>query len=221
MNFKNLNIILLLFLLVQNLYAQPDPHHLDSISQYPERAESILRSLENHGYPFASVTLQTLDPDNGNMTPVIVIDSNIFVTFDSIVLKGDVKLSKNFLYPYLGLRKGMVYNEQLMRAVDANLEELPFATVAQPSGVSFVKDKAYLYIYLNARRTNQFDGYVGLVPADERTGKVAVQGDLSLALQNILHQGESIGLHWYSSERKSQHRTSPSNSLTCSARALA
>lgn len=205
MNFKNLNIILLLFLLVQNLYAQPDPHHLDSISQYPERAESILRSLENHGYPFASVTLQTLDPDNGNMTPVIVIDSNLFVTFDSIVLKGDVKLSKNFLYPYLGLRKGMVYNEQLMRAVDAKLEELPFATVAQPSGVSFVKDKAYLYIYLNARRTNQFDGYVGLVPTDERTGKVAVQGDLSLALQNIFHQGESIGLHWYSSERKSQH----------------
>ena len=208
MNFKILKILSLLLLASSSLSAQRNPmlsEPLKSISDYPARAEAILRQLENHGYPFATVSLQTADPENGDMTPIIVIDSNIFVTFDSIVLKGDVKLSKNFLYPYLGLRKGMVYNEELMRAVDGKLEELPFATVAQPSGVSFVKDKAYLYVYLNARKTNQFDGYIGLVPADEKTGKIGVSGDLSLALQNIFRQGESIGLHWYSSERRSQH----------------
>ncbi len=205
MKSKSLYIACFLFLYINVLYAQPNVPFKESLSEYPTRAEGIIRNLENHGYPFASVTLQASDPENGDMTPVIVIDSNIFVTFDSIVLKGDVKLSRNFLYPYLGLRKGTPYNEQLMRAVDGKLEELPFATVVQPSGVAFVKDKAYLYVYLNHRRTNQFDGYVGLVPADEKTGKVSVQGDLSLSLQNILRQGESLNLHWYSSERRSQH----------------
>ncbi|MCR4681579.1 MAG: BamA/TamA family outer membrane protein [Bacteroidales bacterium] len=208
MNLKRLYITLLCCLFVCDLFAQRKSSTIDSISSlsdYPAQAERIIRNLENHGYPFASVALKTADVENGDMTPIIVIDSNIFVTFDSIVLKGDVKLSKRFLRPYLGLRKGMPYNEQLMQAVDAKLAELPFATVLQPSGVSFVKDKAYLYVYLGQRRTNQFDGYVGLVPVDERNGKVAVSGDLSLALQNIFRIGESIGLHWYSSERKSQH----------------
>lgn len=208
MKFNIINILSIIILTTSSLAAQRNSllsESLSSLSDYPTRAEAILRQLENHGYPFATVSLQTADPENGDMRPIIVIDSNIFVTFDSIVLKGDVKLSKNFLYPYLGLRKGMAYNEQLMRSVDQKLEELPFATVVQPSGVSFVKDKAYLYIYLGARRTNQFDGYIGLVPADEKTGKVGVSGDLALALQNIFRQGESISLHWYSSERYSQH----------------
>ena len=208
LKFNIINILSIILLTTGNLVAQRNPllsEPLSSLSDYPVRAEAILRQLENHGYPFATVSLQTADPENGDMRPIIVIDSNIFVTFDSIVLKGDVKMSKNFLYPYLGLRKGMAYNEELMRTVDRKLQELPFATVVQSSGVSFVKDKAYLYVYLNNRRTNQFDGYIGLVPADEKTGKVSVQGDLSLALQNIFRQGESIALHWYSSERKSQH----------------
>lgn len=205
MNYRFANIIPLILLCINILHAQPQTPYTGPVSDYPARAEAILRQLENHGYPFATVSLQTADPENGDMRPIIIIDSNIFVTFDSIVLKGDVKLSKNFLYPYLGLRKNMAYNEALMQAVDQKLQELPFATVVQPSGVSFVKDKAYLYIYLNNRRTNQFDGYLGLVPADEKTGKIGISGDLSLALQNILHQGESISLHWYSSERQSQH----------------
>ncbi len=175
------------------------------MSEYPAIAEKIVPYLENHGYPFATVTLQAADPEQGDMTPRILIDTNLFVTFDSIVVKGDVKLAKGFLYPYLGLKRGMPYNEQLMKSVPAKLEELPFATVIRESGVAFVKDKAYLYIYLNKRQTNQFDGYIGLVPVDENTGKVALNGELNLALQNIFHLGENILLKWQSSERRSQY----------------
>ena len=175
-----------------------------NIADYPRIAEELLTHLENHGYPFATVTLQSHDPEQGDFTPRIVIDSNLFVTFDSIVLKGDVKLSSGFLYPYLGLKRGKPYNEQLMRQVARKLEELPFATVVREPGVAFVKDKAYLYVYLDKRQTSRFDGYIGLVPVDERTGKVAVTGQLDLALQNLFHIGESILIDWNSSERHSQ-----------------
>ena len=116
------------------------------LADYPRIAEELLTHLENHGYPFATVTLQSADPEQGDFTPRIVIDTNLFVTFDSIVLKGDVRLARGFLYPYLGLRRGKPYNEQQMRQVAAKLEELPFATVVREPGVAFVKDKAYLYV---------------------------------------------------------------------------
>ena len=208
LDFKFLHILVFMFVSVGSLLAQRNPlsipEHFD-LSEYPEIAEKIVSQLENNGYPFAAVTLRATDPENGDMTPRIVIDTGIFVTFDSIVLKGDVKLSANFLYPYLGLKRGSPYDEHLMQQIPAKLNELPFATVIRESGGSFVQDKAYLYVYLDKRQTNQFNGYIGLVPTDEITGKVAVNGELNLALQNIFHIGESILLKWQSSERFSQY----------------
>ena len=208
LNLKKIHILILIFSSVGTLFAQRNstliPEHFE-LSEYPEIAERIVTYFENHGFPFATVSLRAADPEHGDMTPKIIIDTNLFVTFDSIVLKGDVKLSKDFLYPYLGLKKGAPYNEQLMKTIPAKLEELPYATVIRESGVSFVQDKAYLYIYLNKRQTNLFDGYIGLIPIDETTGKIAVNGELNLALQNIFHLGENISLKWQSSEHLSQY----------------
>lgn len=208
LTFKNIHITLLLLFVTFDLFAQFRTHHQSdtcTLFTYPRKAEAILQSLENNGFPFASVRLETTNPAQGDMTLRIIVDTNTFVSFDSIVLKGDTKLSKGFLYPYLGLRRGMAYCEKLMHAVDAKLTELPYATVAQPSGIEFIKNKAYLYIYLNERKVNQFDGYLGLVPVDERSGKISVNGELTLALQNLFKIGEQLNLHWYSSERHSQH----------------
>ncbi|MCQ2285034.1 MAG: hypothetical protein MJZ57_09050, partial [Bacteroidales bacterium] len=169
MNFKIVHIALWFLLIVNCAFAQhrmPVLPETLSLSDFPKLSEEIVTYFENHGYPFASVSLKSADPEHGDMTPKIVIDTSIFVTFDSIILKGDVKLSPHFLYPYLGLRRGMPYNEQLMQAIAGKLAELPYATIAREPGVSFVKDKAYLYVYLNQRRVNQFDGYIGLVPTD-------------------------------------------------------
>lgn len=207
---KNNIIHIITFLLILHFGASAQKvigptHDSLSLENYPEKAEQILIDLENHGYPFASVSLRSADPEHGDMTPVLVIDTNLFVTFDSIVVKGNVKLSKGFLYPYLGLKRGMPYCEQTMRLVQQKLEELPFATIIQNPGISFENDKAYLYVYLDKHNTNQFDGYIGIVPIDEETGRIAVQGDLTLSLQNLFRQGEQMSLHWYSSERYSQH----------------
>lgn len=174
------------------------------IEDYQKESEKALRNLENKGYPFATTTLQCADVHQ-DMSTVMLIDTNQFITFDSIVLKGDVKLSKGFLYPYLGLRRGTAYNESLMQQVNRKLTELSCATVIRDAEVSFVEDKAYLYVYLDSKRVNQFDGYIGIIPTNEITGKMAVNGELTLALQNVFKQGESIGLHWYSSEHSSQH----------------
>lgn len=198
----------MLFLTVHvGLFAQRNPPKIpDSIQleSYPQLAEDLLFYFENHGYPFATVSLQSTNPDAGDFTPRIVIDTNLFVTFDSIVIKGDVKLAPGFLYPYLGLKRGKPYQEQLMRQARQKLEELPYATVLRDADVSFVKDKAYLYVYLDKRQASRFDGYLGIVPTDERTGKISFHGELDLALRNLFHLGESILIDWNGYGRRSQ-----------------
>jgi len=176
-----------------------------TLANYPAIAEQIISYYENTGYPFATVRLQNEDTLTNRGQLKLLIDTNAYITFDSIVVKGNVKLSTRFLYPYLNLKRNTSYSEDIIKAVPSKLSELPFATVIRESGTSFVKDKAYLYVYLDPRKTNQFDGYIGVVPVNEQTGKVTVNGEMNLALQNLFHYGETFALTWRSTERYSQY----------------
>jgi len=173
-----------------------------SLDEYPTIAEEILTYMENHGYPFASVSLRA---DSITSKPAIHIDTGIYVTFDSIVIKGDARLSSSYLYPYLGIKRGSPYNETTIQQIDQRLSELPFVTLVRPSGVAFLNNKAVVYLYINKQSVNQFDGYIGITPQDENSGKVAVNGELELSLTNLFKIGEHIGVHWQSSERYSQY----------------
>lgn len=176
-----------------------------TLDNYPETAEKIVQYLENHGYPFASVNITTEWKDDTIPQYVLHIDKNRYTQVDSIVLKGNIKLSKSYLWPYLGLRKKAPYSEKTIQAVNDKLQAIPFATVIQPAGISFEGDKTLLYIYLDKKPVNRFDGYIGFQPVSELTGKLSISGELNLALQNIFHIGEQLSLEWRSCERYSQY----------------
>ena len=176
-----------------------------TLENYAASAEKIVQYLENHGYPFASVSLATEWENDSTPLYRMFIDRRRYTKVDSIVLKGNLKLSQSYLWPYLGLRRKAPYSEETVRAVADKLNALPFATVVQQPGISFEEEKTVLYVYLDKRQVNRFDGYIGFQPVSELTGKLAINGELSLALQNIFHIGESISLDWRSSERYSQY----------------
>ena len=176
-----------------------------TLENYPLMAEKIVQYLENHGYPFAAVNLTTEWENDSTPRYVMHIERGRLTKIDSIVLKGNLKLNKNFLWPYLGLRRKAPYSEETIRAVADKLAALPFATVIQAPGVAFGEEKTVLYVYLDKRQVNRFDGYIGFQPVSELTGKLAINGELSLSLQNIFHLGESLALDWRSSERYSQY----------------
>ena len=180
-------------------------HQTLTLENYPETAEKIVQYLENHGYPFASVSLTTEWENDTTPLYRMNIDPGRFTTVDSIVLKGNIKLSQSYLWPYLGLRKNAPYSEKTIQEVTRKLSEIPFASVVQEPGISFGEDKTLLYVYLDKRPVNRFDGYIGFEPVNELTGKLAVMGELSLSLQNIFHVGERLSLEWRSSERYSQY----------------
>lgn len=175
------------------------------VGRYPAFASKLVNTLGNTGFPFAEVYLDSIIIEDNNIHSRLVVNKNQYIIFDSIILKGNLKLAKSYLYPYLGLRRNKAYNENAVRQVPAKIAELPFATEMRSSGIEFVADKAYLYLFLDKVRTNQFDGYIGLVPVNEETGKVTLNGELNLGLKNIFTLGESISLQWRSPGKYSQY----------------
>ncbi len=176
-----------------------------TLDNYTASAEKIVQYLENHGYPFASVNLTTEWENDTTPLYRMHIDRGRLTKIDSIVLKGNLKLRQSYLWPYLGLRRKIPYSEKTVQEVAKKLDAIPFATVIQPAGVSFEEDKTLLYIFLDKRQINRFDGYIGFQPVNEQTGKLAITGELSLALRNIFHIGEHFSLEWRSSEKHSQY----------------
>jgi hypothetical protein len=83
--------------------------------------------------------------------------------------------------------------------------ELDFVTEVRPAGVEFIEKSAYLYLYLNKLKVNQFDGYLGIIPEERNSGKFTLNGEISLSLNNVFTLGESLNLLWRSPERYSQY----------------
>lgn len=184
-------------------YSQKSIHDL-SLYNYEELSEKVLSYLENNGFPFAEVSISTSWSDDTIPVYNLVVNKNRFVTVDSMVVKGSSKIRQSFLWPYLGIRRKGVYSERTVARISRRLNALPFVAEAQPSGLSFENDKTVLYLYLDKRKTNRFDGYIGFQPVSTLSGRLSVTGELSLDLQNLFNVGESFSARWYSSERYSQ-----------------
>ncbi|GAB4385227.1 MAG: membrane protein [Salibacteraceae bacterium] len=173
-----------------------DPDHLNSIT------EKILRYYENHGYPFASVYLDSCAEYQNSISCMLISEPGPLVHFDSVIIKGDLKIRKSFITRYLGMQEGAVYNEGAIRQSSNSLRELNFVSEVRPAYVSFTNNLTKVYLYLNNKPASRFDGIVGFLP-DAQTGEIVVTGDVSLQLENALKQGETIALNW----RRLQTRT--------------
>lgn len=166
---------------------------MEDIFQYNKR---ISNHLWNTGYPFATVQLSGIEEDSTGKTAKISVNKNNFIVFDSIIVVGNLKMSRSFRYGYLGLKRGKPYNESVVKDIPARMQELPFANLLRPPSVSFGEDKAVLFIYADKQKNNQFDGYFGVVPSDEISGKLLLTGSLTLHLNNVFAHGENLRLNW-------------------------
>ncbi len=172
--------------------------------------EGLLAECENHGYPFAMVGLDSLQPDTSarpgrvqGLRAAVQLERGRYVTIDSVVVRGTARMGSRFLQAQLGIKPGDPYNETLVRGVDSRTRELPFVTTRQPAYVLFAPEQTKLYLFLDAKRASLFNGIIGLAQ-DPITAKLQFTGELDLKLRNGLHRGEAIDLSWRSLQDRTQ-----------------
>ena len=175
-----------------------------ALQNYNPLVQKMLNYLENRGFPFASVYLDSIMERNDTVFANLMVDKNLRCMFDTIVVRGDLKIAKSYLNAYFNFKQKKFYNESIVKQIPQLIQEIPFAEEKQSSAIEFIEDRAVLYLFLDKKRVNQFDGYVGLVPVSDRTGKIAVSGEINLRLMNLFSIGESIDLQWRATERFSQ-----------------
>lgn len=174
----------------------------------PDRYRQLLNEplvwCENHGYPFAGTSLTRASVEEGRIRASLHIEPGPYVAIDSLIRKGNIRISRNFIYRCSGIRPGQAYNESDFQKIMKRLGDQPFIRMEKAPDVEFIDNKARVYLYLNKRKASSFSGILGVLPNNEVPGKVLINGDVKLRLVNSFAQGELISLNWRSLTRGTQ-----------------
>jgi outer membrane protein assembly factor BamA len=164
----------------------------------------ILRNCENEGYPFASLYLDSIVFEQEKISAQINLNKNKAVFIDSVTIRGDAAIAPVFIYNYLGVKPGDLYNESQISKISFRLKELAFVREVRENRVIFTDKYTKVELFLENKKASQFDGILGLLPDENKAGKYKVTGEAHIKLQNSLRRGEIIELNWKQLPNSSQ-----------------
>lgn len=163
-------------------------------------AQSQLLDLaQNNGYPFAQVWLDSIQmvPSHRatGLSARLQLRTGPLVRFAPLSLQGSARVPLRYLSAYLGIRAGDLYRQQPILKIRERLRELPFVQAVADPTVAFMAQDATVRLYVEKRKTGQFDFLIGLLPRPNATnGQLLVTGALHAAFQNAFQRGEQITL---------------------------
>ena len=176
-------------------------------SQIQLQQQRMIDALDNSGYPFGSVYLDSIsmisqEVGNGFMASWKVLKGPLY-HIDSIRIYGNVKIRNNFIQRYLGIQNGSLFNRSKLKGISKRMLELPYLQEQQHWDITLLGTGSVVNLYLQSKKSSQVNFLIGFLPSTTTSGKSQLTGDVNLNLKNSLGSGESILLNWQQLQRLS------------------
>ncbi len=158
--------------------------------------EKLLIKLENTGYPFANVYLDSFDLSEEGISAILKVNKGPLYKIDSIRIYGDVKINSKFFQRYLEIPNGSIYQKQKLVNISPRLLQLPYLVEERMWNMNLLATGSILNLYLKEKKSSQINGIIGFLPANDQLGgnKLLVTGDFNLNLKNGFGLGESLSI---------------------------
>lgn len=167
--------------------------------------QELIMQAENRGYPFATARLDSLKLDSTTLHAELNLKKGPLILFDTLVVRGNARISPRFLSAHLGIKAGAPFRQQTLEGAAERLQQLPFAGIQGAPTVSFQNRQATVYVNLAEKRANRLDGIIGLLPNPQEPGRFLFTGQFDLLLQNPFGTGKQIALQWQRFSAASQN----------------
>lgn len=173
--------------------------------KYPETKaflEQTIHNLEELGYPLAKVQLENIKRKKNKLIADLAIQLNTQRKINKIVLKFKEEEKKQKYFPSNYLTQinkkfnKKLFNQNTLREVKTEFEKYSFAKQTKQPELLFSKDSTVIYVYIEKRKSNSFDGYVGIGNDEEK--KTTLNGYLDIQLTNLINGGEDFYMYWKS-----------------------
>jgi outer membrane protein assembly factor BamA len=167
--------------------------------------EKMLNQLENTGYPFARVYLDSLQLDGDKVSALLKVSKGPLYKIDSIRIYGNAKISNKYLQRYLDISNGSTYNKEKLLRINKKLQELTYIEEEKPFNLTMLGTGSVLNVYLKQKKSSQVNILIGFLPNNDQLSskKLLLTGEANIFLKNALGSGETIGLNWQQIQVKS------------------
>jgi outer membrane protein assembly factor BamA len=164
----------------------------------------VLNWLENNGYPFAKISLDSISINKGEISALLNIEKGPLYKIDSIHIIGQAKISVEFMERYLGIPEGSTYKKDRLLAISRRIRELPFVQEERPWSINMLGTGSILNLYLKPKKSSQIDVLVGILPnSDPTNNNLLVTGEATVLLRNPFGNAENLALNWQQLQQKS------------------
>ena len=160
-----------------------------------------LKKLEENGFALATLKLINLKTINNALHGDLKLDLNQQRKLNSIVIRyADSKVSSSFPKGHLKQinRKyqNNIFNQNIVDEIYKDFGKFEFVNQVKYPEILFTTDSTKVYVYLEKRKSNNFDGFIGF--SNNENNKVVLNGYLDVKLENILGSGEQFSVYWKS-----------------------
>lgn len=172
----------------------------------------LLQYLENNGFPFAKVYLDSIRITEKTVAAKIYTDKGPIMQYKALKVvpnkdklvgkkrkKAKVRISRKFLGNYLSIKEGKLYNESNILKITNRLRELPYLSVYRPFYIVFQGEAAEVNLFIENKNASKIDVLFGLLPSlDVNTGRQRFNftGNVHIDLLNSFGIGERIQFKW-------------------------
>ena len=162
---------------------------------------STLKKLEQNGFALAKLKLVSIQKKNNSLFAELQFESGQQRQLNAIVVKfGEGNKKANFPEGHLKQinRKyhNVTFNKDVVRKIYDDFGKFGFVNQIKYPEILFTKDTTKVYVYLEKRKSNTFDGFIGFTNTESK--KLVFNGYLDLTLENALKAGEQFSLNWKS-----------------------
>jgi len=169
-----------------------------------ETLQFITNYLVNEGNTFTNLSLNEIKKEKNNVFATLSTSKSKIRTIDNIIIKGYSNFPKSFLKYNSKIRKRIIFKKNDIITKSLSIDNLGFAKNTKPPEVLFEQDSTKVYLYLEKKSANTFDGFLGF-SSDTESGNLELNGYLNLNLINNLNYGEQLNLT-YKSDGNEQQR---------------
>ncbi len=164
--------------------------------------------LENNGYPFAKITIESISfvkQDDFYSTNILLsLEQNTKCYVNKFIIEGNFKTKDYVIIRETGIEPDQFYRQSDIDKIKHKLNRLRyFETVEEPIYYLTNENKGVLKLSIKEKETNSFDGIIGYVPSSQFE-KGYFTGFLNLNFENLFGTGRFFKFKWQQLNKTSQ-----------------
>ncbi|MCH5598490.1 POTRA domain-containing protein [Niabella ginsengisoli] len=132
----------------ENSFAQKqyDPNQVLTLQQ------RMLNYMENNGYPFANIYLDSIQINGNEVSGRINVKPGPLYHIDSIKITGNAKISNEYLQQFLDIKNGATYNKEKLQQISTELKKLNYVEEQFPPQVIWGSSGGTIELFLQQKK---------------------------------------------------------------------